>query len=302
MASLEHILNWSLRFTFGYASAAMCCSAIQIFMWIYMASFYLEAQPDVRKRRLPYMIASLVILLLSCGAAVAEGLYIYTVLLEVAPGPENAAEGLGITGTYNVKLLSLGGLLRDISTRFADGVLLYRCYIVWASPWIVTVPIVIWLVGAGIGLRTYIPFDFDNPTLNTVDLSLLVGLNILITAIISFRLIRAHRKLGKVLPHTNHKLYLNIVAILVESAAPLAIFGIGLIIVRHLYPGNIPVWKAGTIIEIFYLIAASLAPQLIIFRVATGSSWANRTDTNSAFSRGLEFAGPDETQSDEESK
>lgn len=91
-------------------------------------------------------------------------------------------------------------------------------------------------------------------------MSLLVTLNILITGIISFRLIKAHRQLGQVLPDTDHRLYLGIVAVLVESAAPMAIFGIGLIIVRYLYPGNIPVWKAGTIIEIFYLIAVACGP------------------------------------------
>ena len=42
--------------------------------------------------------------------------------------------------------------------------------------------------------------------------------------------------------------------VLVESAAPVAVLGIALIIVRYLYPGNIPVWKGGTVIEILYVI------------------------------------------------
>lgn len=307
MASLEyieHVLNWSMGFAFSYFTAAACTSAILVFMWLYMLSFYFESSIETRKRRLPYLLTSLIILLLFSTAAVFNGLYIYNVLLNVAPGPENAVEGLGLTHEYNYKLLSIEGLTRDLSTRIADLLLIYRCYIVWnGNVLVIILPVCMWITGTAIGLRTYIPLDYDNPTLNTVDLSFLVAFNILITFLISFKLVLAHRRLTQLMPNRSRsdKVYLGIVSVLVESAAPLAVLGVALIIVRHLYPGNVGVWKGGTIIEVLYVIAVGLAPQLIIFRVATGTSWSNRSETTGPISHGIQFAEPmSETKMDDE--
>ncbi|KAH6908486.1 hypothetical protein BKA70DRAFT_1279968 [Coprinopsis sp. MPI-PUGE-AT-0042] len=61
-------------------------------------------------------------------------------------------------------------------------------------------------------------------------------------------------------------------------------------------------WRATSIFEIFFNVATILSPQLIIFRVATGSSWANQADTSMALSHGIAFAGSgSQVKSDEES-
>ena len=60
--------------------------------------------------------------------------------------------------------------------------------------------------------------------------------NILMTGILSWRLLRGHRELSKSLPMAKHKLYTGAVAVLVESAAPMAVFGLGygiVTVVRH---------------------------------------------------------------------
>jgi hypothetical protein len=36
----------------------------------------------------------------------------------------------------------------------------------------------------------------------------------------------------------------------------------------------------------------TLSPQLIMFRVATGKSWANRAESSAAFSQEIRFAAP----------
>ncbi|KAH6859179.1 hypothetical protein BKA70DRAFT_1135599 [Coprinopsis sp. MPI-PUGE-AT-0042] len=202
-----------------------------------MASFYLEAPLETRKRRRPYLIASLVILILSSAAAVLDSLFIYNTLFKVVPGPENAMDAYGIMGAEWDRWLRAAGLLWDTGLRF-----LYRCYIVWAGrPWVVAPPVCIFLAGIGtcMTLKLFSAAHLIVPPadakLNTADISLNVGLNIIITLLISYRLIRAHKQLKEALPNISHKVYLGIVSILVESAAPLTMFGIGAIVTLPLY-------------------------------------------------------------------
>ncbi|KAH6904999.1 hypothetical protein BKA70DRAFT_1505872 [Coprinopsis sp. MPI-PUGE-AT-0042] len=311
MSSSEQ-LNWHLRFVFVNAVVDLNVSAIQVFMWIYMASFLAEATPETRKRRLPYIIASLAILLLTSATSIIEVVYTYALLLGTMPGPEGIVTLERVEIDYT-RLLSIGSLLWDISIWISDTILVgnstsfrpsdaigddtscilrvYRCYIVWYDhPWVTILPACVHLAGTGFGLRTYIPIDFYDGTLDTADISLTVALNVLVTLLISFRLIRAQRELSRTLPDADHKVYLSIVAVLIESAAPLAIFGLGAIILRPLSRSIEMAWRAGTVFEILYNAVSVLAPQLVIFRVASGSSWSDKADTSAVLSHGIAFA------------
>jgi hypothetical protein len=95
-------------------------------MWAYMVSLYLEAPLATRRKRLPYIIASLVILLLSSATAIIEGVYTYTVLFLVVPGPENVEAGIAVADAYQSQLLSAASLMWDISIWIADAVLVGR--------------------------------------------------------------------------------------------------------------------------------------------------------------------------------
>lgn len=124
----------------------------------------------------------------------------------------------------------------------------------------------------GVNLRTYIPLRFWNETLNAVGVSLTVSLNILITSLITFRLIRAHRRLSRALPYSTYHagIYCAIVAILVESAAPIGIFGIGVVVTRLMANGSDTAWKAAPVFNILYDAAAvrlstSPPPILLMF-------------------------------------
>jgi hypothetical protein len=116
-----------------------------------------------------------------------------------------------------------------------------------------------------VNIRTYIPFSYHNAEMFSVDLSLTVGLNILVTALISLRLLLAHRRFRTALRNADHKVYLGIIAILVESAAPLAVFGIGSIVALPLSKTNELALKAGFVFEIlFNVIAVSDYPTLAL--------------------------------------
>jgi hypothetical protein len=61
---------------------------------------------------------------------------------------------------------------------------------------------------------------------NAASTFLTVSTNIIVTTLITFRLLRARRALAKVLPSADMQLYTGVITILIESAAPLTIFGI----------------------------------------------------------------------------
>ena len=69
---------------------------------------------------------------------------------------------------------------------------------------------------------------------NTASTYLTVSTNIVVTSLITFRLLRARRALASVLllPSADMRVYTGVIAILVESAAPLTIFGIAAAILQ----------------------------------------------------------------------
>ena len=81
-------------------------------------------------------------------------------------------------------------------------------------------------VSQGISIRTYIPLTFWDDKLNAADIFLIVLLVVLITLLISFRLVKAQQRFKTILPNADHKVYLGIVGILIESAIPVALFGV----------------------------------------------------------------------------
>ncbi|RXW14445.1 hypothetical protein EST38_g11410 [Candolleomyces aberdarensis] len=101
----------------------------------------------------------------------------------------------------------------------------------------------------------------------------------IVTTLITIRLLHARRTLAKLLPSVDVRAYTGVIAILIESAAPLTIFGIitgaialgrvsgalannsgGIIVCRVLFEG------------LFYSFC-KLSPHMIIFRVTTGRSF-----------------------------
>ena len=61
---------------------------------------------------------------------------------------------------------------------------------------------------------------------SAVSALLTVSTNFIVTAFITFRLLRARRTLAKLLPLADARVYTGVIAILIESAAPLTVFGI----------------------------------------------------------------------------
>lgn len=81
--------------------------------------------------------------------------------------------------------------------------------------------------------------DIPGPRVNTGALSawifLSVAVNCMATALISFKLLRMRREIAKTMPSQDGRLYLGVVALLVESALPLSVSGIAFACFTHVF-------------------------------------------------------------------
>ncbi|RXW20662.1 hypothetical protein EST38_g5174 [Candolleomyces aberdarensis] len=110
---------------------------------------------------------------------------------------------------------------------------------------------------------------------------LTVSTNIIATTLITIRLLRARRTLAKLLPSADVRVYTGVIAILIESAAPLTIFGIILSAISlGRVSGAIANNSGGIIVcsilfEGLFNSFCKLSPHMIIFRVTTGRSFTH---------------------------
>ncbi|TFK18557.1 hypothetical protein FA15DRAFT_660612 [Coprinopsis marcescibilis] len=126
--------------------------------------------------------------------------------------------------------------------------------------------------------------------------------NLLITSILCYKLWSSHRNFARSLTSAGERLsvYHTAIRILVESALPLTIVGIINVVtvvaaqIAARYDGDPKALAVTSRLSSGLLVTPvtqALAPQMIIFRVTTGRSWA-KTDKSSAeaLSRSLAFA------------
>ncbi|KAI0095199.1 hypothetical protein BDY19DRAFT_916738 [Irpex rosettiformis] len=171
-----------------------------------------------------------------------------------------------------------------------DGFLLYRCYVIWhQSWWIMAFPALVYAASVVLSILSLVEsalpennsfFNFAHVSFTVPWIALSSALNIILTMMISFRILRFRRELQFALnrdPHllAQHSQYLNtytsIVAILVESALPFSI--IGLITCILVGKGN----SVNAAFLELWGVFPGISPLLIVLRIAMGSAWTNET-------------------------
>ena len=82
---------------------------------------------------------------------------------------------------------------------------------------------------------------------------LIVSTSIIVTTLITIRLLHARRTLVKRLPSADVQVYTGVIAILIDSAAPLTIFGIILAVVTLEFGGRLAdSSKLGACLNVFF--------------------------------------------------
>ncbi|KAH6895053.1 hypothetical protein BKA70DRAFT_1531969 [Coprinopsis sp. MPI-PUGE-AT-0042] len=263
-----------LQISYAESNVQLVSIGLQLFMCLYGLIIFLESPREVRKGRVPYIFVSFLILSLSIVWAVTGSYSGYHTLFNTVPGDQMRTKeamqrfGRG-TAAYGV-----GRIVSTFIAFVGDGLLLCRCYFFWADKkWVVILPALTYGASVAMGflqmlwVEVYPGWKID---FSVAWISLTAALNALITATISFRLLVAYYKNKEYLPSTSSKVYLSVVAIIVEAALPLAMTGIILACFINQSSGSGASKPHQGIFRILYFFFLAISPQVIIFRVTTG--------------------------------
>jgi len=161
-----------------------------------------------------------------------------------------------------------------------DALLIYRCFILWASNYmIIVIPVLVYLGDLALGILVLISsgtpggkfFSGKAVDFGTPFYSMAIALNIILTMLICGRLLHISRWVRKTLGHDASDLYTNVMSIMIESALPYSLCGI-MFIIPYVRGSDTSIafaqmWGKFTCIS----------PQLIVFRVVTRKAWSRDT-------------------------
>ncbi|KAL0059241.1 hypothetical protein AAF712_014019 [Marasmius tenuissimus] len=201
--------------------------------------------------------------------------------------PEGGPLGYGLSQFSSWRSI-LANTVYIVSNWLADGLLIYRCFVIWnRRKAILVFPMI--MFGGSISMGVITLYKSSSPGSNlwseiTVDFALpyftiSVALNVLLTLIICFRLLW-HSRLYNLAASPSKGSYRRIVAMLVESCALYALFSV-------LFIGT---YASGNYMSNFFLPVLSqvqiISPFLIIMRVAHRRSVTDNVQGSSGTYRG----------------
>ncbi|KAG2750437.1 hypothetical protein P692DRAFT_20831938 [Suillus brevipes Sb2] len=197
------------------------------------------------------------------------------------PGGPPAFFAANLAAWYNV----FGTAADCASNILTDGLLLYRCYIIWESSLqVIVIPAMMYLGSSSMAVMMVIESAMPMSDIwqglaaqfGISWVALTVSFNIIVTALITFRLLFFHRRVRSALADEQRSVYTGTVAILVESTLPFTVLGIAYLAT---YIQGVP---SATAVGMIWGTFVVLTPQLIIFRVASGSAWSRDTGSKIA--------------------
>ncbi|KAG1764149.1 hypothetical protein EDD22DRAFT_969089 [Suillus occidentalis] len=162
-----------------------------------------------------------------------------------------------------------------IQEWFMQALLLHRCFAIWNWAKYVTIPMII-LYLAMIGLSVYIQVEastgiaFYDINIEPAYLGIQVGLNVIYTILVAYRLLDMQRKMKELVEQYDSRLYDTLVLIVVESVMAYTIFAIVFIVAFAMHLNAIT-----TICFLSIGQVQGIAQLIIIIRVATGRSYAH---------------------------
>ncbi|KAH8980501.1 hypothetical protein EDB86DRAFT_3066830 [Lactarius hatsudake] len=244
-----------------------------------------------RKGRVFYVAYGGVLMMLVTIAVVTDGLWGQYMWIDRRNYPGGPLGFFVATESawYNV----FGSAADATANILGDGLLLYRCYVIWGSRWyIVLLPTLIYMASSVLVIITIVESALPNSFLlhgkpanfGVPWVALSVSLNILVTTLICARLLHMRAITRELLPPESARMYTSVAAMLIESAAPFSILGIGLVVTEA---------QGGPLAIAFSYVwgmFCSLSPQMIILRVAMGHGLLK--ETVEQISTGIVFAEP----------
>jgi len=233
---------------------------------------------DYRKRQRFYIVYGAILLALVTIQVISNALWGELMWIDRRNYPGGP---LGFYAASQVAWYVVTGCASTATANiFGDGLLVYRCFIIWGSQWrIIALPALMYLVSIVLAIITVVEGAVPGtaqlkgkPALLAVPwFALSLCLNVIVTSMICFRILRVRALTRATLSPEVSKMYTSIATILIESAVPLSILGIGLVITVAM--NEAPSFAFAYIWSIF----CSLSPQMIILRVSMGRGWLKET-------------------------
>ncbi|KAF8264498.1 hypothetical protein EI94DRAFT_1772636 [Lactarius quietus] len=262
---------------------------IELFTFFAAAYCVLGRSSNYRKGRIFYIVYGGVLLTLVTIAVVTDALWGQYMWIDRRnyPGGPLGFFAASENAWYNV----FGSAADATANILGDGLLVYRCYMIWGSRWyIVALPTLIYLASSVLVIITIVESALPNSFLlngkpanfGVPWVSLSVSLNVLVTTLICWRLLRMRSLTRELLAPELSRTYTSIAAMLIESAAPFTVLGIGLVVTEA---------QGGPLAIAFSYVwgmFCSLSPQMIILRVAMGHGLLK--ESVEEISTGLVFA------------
>ncbi|KAL0066823.1 hypothetical protein AAF712_006226 [Marasmius tenuissimus] len=243
-----------------------------------------------------FLIAYVLVMLVCMTFALATnglaGQRMWIEFRDVEGGPfqqftDTASNWENVTGTAFDQFGNfLGDLLLRVKWHFVfTGIYLklYRCYVIWDSNKLVLMfPTILFLGSTAMAIvscvQSALPgssfFEGKAVSFAIPWISLTCSLNVLLTILITYRLVHARRyvRLGSSLQASDLvRMYTGPVAIFIESALPFSVLGVIFAILLG---------KGVAVYAIFSAVWGSyvgIAPLLIIHRMASGKAWTRNT-------------------------
>ncbi|EJC99624.1 uncharacterized protein FOMMEDRAFT_93135 [Fomitiporia mediterranea MF3/22] len=167
-----------------------------------------------------------------------------------------------------------------IANILADGVLIYRIFVLWGRNYLILgIPVLSYF--AIIALGILVVYQAAQPGANlwihseipivVPYWSLSIALNIVITLAIAYRMLKSRRTVIQTLGQEHSKIYTSVTSMLIESAALYSVTGIVYIVC---YARNSTIQNA--VLPIMDQVVC-IAPELIVMRVALGRAWSRDT-------------------------
>ncbi|TFK27253.1 hypothetical protein FA15DRAFT_754380 [Coprinopsis marcescibilis] len=298
---LEFIGNSIIKGSYASSVISLVAAGIQCFMCLYCISIFFETPVDMRKGRAPYIVVSVFIFAFYSLSVGLDASLMFDLLFGASTGAEV------ITMLEEEALWSkvLNGVAKMAFVALGDGLLVYRCYIVWDDSWAaVALPLVTYVALIGTHIWQIIQRTHNDLTTVIVSEVLRVGLafvtNLAITFLIGYQLVRSYKEHASTLPPGEKQIIRATHNIITETAVLLTLFTFGhaIVVWIQLAQGfsvetGTNLKLADTTFALLYYAFAALAPQTVIFRVSTGRSWnieKTRDASQGIFSRSIAFA------------
>ncbi|EMD31804.1 hypothetical protein CERSUDRAFT_119374 [Gelatoporia subvermispora B] len=191
------------------------------------------------------------------------------------PGGANAYLGANASVWYQ----TMGTTSFVALNLLADGLMLYRCFVIWNDKRIVIVPFIVWLATWALGIiELYASgapgadfFVGKAAQLGLAYYSTSIGLNVLLTGLICFRIVRYAHYVQPALGSKVARTYTGAASIIIESALPYTLAGIAYLVSYGMNSG------ISILMGAFYSMFACISQQVLILRVVSGRAWTKET-------------------------